>query len=101
MLDLLKPLKGLKKEMLIHGPKKDENILINLRKAPNIDCKAFCHMLNILYSKKKNYKLNPREEIQLFKDLKDAGINKKKISFNELTDYRVYIFNNRHKLQTA
>lgn len=98
MLDLLKIIKGLSKKLIVHGPKKGEKITIDLKNAPVIDLKAFCHLTNVLYSKKKNYKLNPPEEISFYIDLINSGAQKDNLDYDDLSEYQAYIFNNRHKL---
>lgn len=99
MINLSKILAGKTTKITVHGPQKNDKIIINLEQAPIIERKAMPYMWHILYDKKGEYKLNTKEEEAFYNDLVEAGVaNNEEISFDQLSEYRAFIFNNRHKL---
>lgn len=98
MLNILNILKGRTKKVIVHGPKKGDCVSIDLNNSSSVDVKVLGYLINTLYSKNKNYKLTPPEEIAFYTDIKKSGINKKNLLLAELDEYRAYIFNNRHQL---
>lgn len=99
MLNIINILKGRTKKVVVHGPKKGDRVSIDLSNSSSVDVKAFAYLINTLYSKnKRNYKLSPTEEIELYKDIKNSGIISENVMLADLSDYKVYLFNNRHKI---